>query len=350
MRALIFKEQGPIDSIELADLPLPMPGKGQVRLKLTSAGLNRSDTLFPEGRYFFKPTFLPLGESDCTQPASEQYAYSRLGFEGAGIIDAVGEGVSYRVGDRVAITPLALDVSRDGCFAEYGIYNANNLIATPESVSDEDAASIWMQYLTAWGGLVTDGGLTQGQTVVITAASSSVGIAAIQIANMRGATSIATTTSDDKVSQLKKLGAQHVINMKNGDYVERIKTITNGTGTDLVFDAVAGPDTRYLVQGSARDSRIVIQGMLDRRPMDIHAGVLMKRRLTIKGFTLDIVLDNQEVLGDCVRKITQGINSQQLTPIIAKKFDLDCYKEAFKLLKSNKHTGKILITPQTNAL
>ena len=345
MRALIFKEQGPIDSIELANLPLSTPGKGQVRLKLTSAGLNRADTLFPEGRYFFKPTFSPIEESASAQTISEPYEYSRLGFEGAGVIDAIGEGVSYRIGDRVAITPLALNVSREGCFAEYGIYSASNLIATPDSVSDEDAASIWMQYLTAWGGLVTDGGLTKGQAVVITAASSSVGIASIQIANMLGATSIATTTSDEKVDQLKSLGAQHVVNMKNGDYVEQIKSITNGAGTDLVFDAVAGPDTRYLVQGAARDSRIVIQGMLDRRPMDIHAGVLMKRRLTIKGFTLDIVLDNQEVLDDCVRKITQGINSQQLTPIIAKKFDLEGYKEAFGLLKSNKHTGKILITP-----
>lgn len=341
MRALTFKQQGPIESIKLAEIPAQHPGKGQVRIKLTSAGLNRADTLFPEGRYFSKPSFV----SETLQESVHSDGYSRLGFEGAGIIDKVGPEVDYKIGDRVAIVPLALDVSRQGCFAEYGIYEASSLIRTPKVLSDQHAASVWMQYLTAWGGLVVDGNLTQGQAVVITAASSSVGIAAIQVANMLGAISIATTTSKDKVDQLKSLGAQHVINMKSDDYVQEIKSITNGRGSNLVFDAVAGPDTRYLVQGSARGGKIIIQGMLDRRPMDIHAGVLMKRLLTVKGFTLDIILENPKVLEEAVEHITNGINKQQLTPVIAETYTLAQFEEAFSLLKSNKHTGKIIITP-----
>ena len=217
MRALIFKELAPIETIEIEEIPKQTPQKGQVLIKLTSAGLNRADLLFPEGRYFSKPDFTNT--------------YSRLGFEGAGIIEQVGLDVSFNIGDRVAIAPLSLDVSRQGCFSEYGVYDANTLIPTPDSIPDHHAASIWMQYLTAWGGLVIDGELKKGQTVVITAASSSVGIAAIQVANMIGAVSIATTTSEDKVSQLKQLGAQHVINMKSDDYVDQIKSITKNKGT-----------------------------------------------------------------------------------------------------------------------
>ncbi|UZE94684.1 zinc-dependent alcohol dehydrogenase family protein [Alkalimarinus alittae] len=339
MRALIFKQLGAIETVELADLPLLTPEKGQVRIKITSAGLNRADTLFPEGRYFFKPQFSRLASTNIDTN------YSRLGFEGAGIIDAVGPEVDYSVGDRVAITPLVLNVSHQGCMAEYGIYDANTLIPTPDRISDEDAGSIWMQYLTAWGGLIIDGQLKQGQSVVITAASSSVGIAAIQIANMLGANTIATTTSEEKMAQLNQLGAQHVINMKTDDYVTQIKHLTQNKGTDLVFDAVAGPDIRDLVQGSAKGGKIIIQGMLDRRPMDIHAGVLMKRLLTVKGFTLDEVLENPEILDECVTQITKGINTNQLTPVIAQKFTLPQFKEAFSFLKSNKHTGKIVINP-----
>ncbi|MFD2230536.1 zinc-dependent alcohol dehydrogenase family protein [Alkalimarinus sediminis] len=341
MRALTFKQLGPIEAIELSQIPLQRPGKGQVRIKLTSAGLNRADTLFPEGRYFFKPAFT----SAYSQNTTAEALFCRLGFEGAGIIDEVGEQVDYQVGDRVAITPLALDVCQQGCFAEYGIYEASSLIPTPEALSDQEAAAIWMQYLTAWGGLVLDGNLQAGQSVVITAASSSVGIAAIQIGNMLGATTIATTTNVDKVQQLKQLGAQYVINMKSDDYVEQIKAITNDKGTDLVFDAVAGPDIRYLVQGSSRGGKIIIQGMLDRRPMEIHPGVLMKRLLTITGFTLDKLIENKEQLQKAIDQITNGINQQQLTPVIAQMFKLDQFNEAFALLKSNKHTGKIVITP-----
>ncbi len=345
MQAVVLKESDSERTLHLADLPLPeLPqvdtSKNQcVRVKLSSIGLNRADTLFPQGRYFFKPEFTSFPSGEGTQ------GYSRAGFEGAGIVDAVNVGSSFKVGDRVAILPLTFNVSQQGCLAEYGIYDENILIPTPDSISDELAGSIWMQYLTAWGGLVTDGQLQEGQTVVITAASSSVGIASIQIAKMLGATAIATTTSDEKVLQLKELGADHVINMKTDDYVDKIKTITQNKGTDLVFDAVAGPATRSLVQGSARGGKIIIQGMLDRRPMDIHAGVLMKRLLTLKGFTLDILLDNPSQLQKAIKHTTNGLNTGALKPIIAQQFPMSRFEDALLLLKSNKHTGKIVVTP-----
>lgn len=338
MRAVIFTENDTESTLHLADLPLPQlplsnePENRRVRIKLSSIGLNRADTLFPKGRYFCKPEYNEDG-------------HCRIGFEGAGIVDAVSEDSTFKIGDRVAILPLKFNVSKQGCLAEYGIYDENILIPSPDSISDELTGSVWMQYLTAWGGLVMDGQLQEGQTVVITAASSSVGIASIQIAKMLGATAIATTTSNEKVLQLKALGADHVINMKADDYVEQIKAITQNKGTDLVFDAVAGPATRGLVQGSARGGKIIIQGMLDRRPMDIHAGVLMKRLLTLKGFTLDVLLDNPTQLERAIKHITEGLNNSKLKPIIAKQFPITQFKDALQLLESNKHTGKIVVCP-----
>jgi len=186
--------------------------------------------------------------------------------------------------------------------------------------------------------------------VVITAASSSVGIAAIQIANMLGATTIATTTSEKKAQKLKELGAQHVIvQTKSSDanqlYVDQVLEITLGEGSDLVFDAVAGPGTHGLVKASKRGGRIVIQGMLDRRPMDIHAGVLMKRLLTLKGYTLDQTLENTEQKQKAINAINQGFATKLLTPCIAEEYSLTSFQSAFDSLASNENIGKIVLTP-----
>jgi NADPH:quinone reductase-like Zn-dependent oxidoreductase len=333
MQTVLFRQAGSEKVLFLSEQPLPQPESHEVRVRFTSIGLNRADLLFPQERYFCKPDFKGDGGTN------------RIGFEGAGIIDAVGEHSRFTVGERVALMPMQFDVNRQGTLAEYGLYRDDALIHTPKEVDDLTAGGIWMAYLTAWGGIVSDGELKPGQTLVITAASSSVGLAGIQIGNMLGATTIATTTSEDKTNLLLDAGADHVINMKSEDYVARIKEITDQKGTDLVFDAVAGPATRFLVQGAQKGSKIIIQGLLDRRPMDIHAGVLMKRLLTVKGFTLDLLLENPALLKDAISHIKKGLTEEKLKPVVAKHFKLAEFREAFDLLISNKHTGKIIINP-----
>ncbi|PID44501.1 MAG: NADPH:quinone reductase [Proteobacteria bacterium] len=343
MQSVVFTETGPLEVLKLVSLPLPEPGPGQVRIRLTSVGLNRADALFRENRYFIKPTFSVSGEMN-GQSATEQ-KYCRIGFEGAGIIDKAGDGVALPVGQRVALLPLTVDPINQGTLSEYGVYNVEHLIQVPDSIDDGISGAIWMKYLTAWGGMVADGNLQAGQVVTITAASSSVGVASIQLAKMLGATVIATSTSDEKLPELLSHGADHVINSRSGDYVDQVKSITGGTGTDLVFDAVAGPGMRDLVQGSKRGGCIVIQGMLDRRPMEVHAGVLMKRLLTMKGFTLDKVIEDKPCLERALDCIRSGLTEGRLTPCIARTFPLVEYSEAFRLLESNRHVGKIVVNP-----
>jgi len=333
MQSLILESPNNPKSLKLIETVLPTPRKGEVRLKLSSIGLNRGDLLFCQGRYFIKPS-----------------SGSRLGFEGAGIIDDICAPSKFKLGDKVAICPMSFDVNTQGCLAEYGIYKEDSLIPSPKGLPLEHSGGIWMAYLTAWGGIVEAGQLKAGEALVITAASSSVGIAAIQIGNMLGAKTIATTTSEEKAEKLIELGAQHVIvqsksSNANQYYVDQINQITHNSGSDLVFDAVAGPATHGLVKASTRGGRIVIQGMLDRRPMDIHAGVLMKRLLTLKGYTVDQTLENEAQKQNAIRSISKGFSDKNLVPVIAEKYKLSSFQDAFDSLATNRHTGKIIITP-----
>jgi len=341
MRTLTLKSSTNPDSLELVDTALTAPNEGEVRLKLTSIGLNRGDLLYTQNRYFIKPD-----------------SGSRIGFEGAGIIEKLGPNTDsqFSIGDRVGISPMGFDVHTEGCLAEYGNYPHDALIQSPSGLNDSDTGAIWMAYFTAWGGLIDSGKLIKGETVVITAASSSVGIAAIQIANMIGAIPIATTTSEEKAQALIELGAKHVITQTNENkttkpkdqinhYVDKIREYTSNQGSDLVFDAVAGPMSHALIKGSKREGRIIIHGMLDRLPMDIHAGVLMKRLLTLKGYTVDQTLTHSTNKEAAISAIQKGFTNKQLKPIIAKHFPLDQFDQAFSYLRSNKHIGKIVINP-----
>lgn len=342
MRSLILETPKDPSTLKLVNRDLPEPSAKQVRIKMTSLGLNRGDLLYCQGRYFFQ--------------APEN---SRLGFEGAGIIDALGidlQNSEFKLGDRIALLPMSFDISHQGCFSEYGLYETHSLIRSPENIPNDEAGSFWMAFLTAWGGMVECGGLNKGETVVITAASSSVGLAAIQIAKMLGVKVIATSSHESKSYALIEAGADEVIvfpsNLSNEalakaneNYVNQVREFTHGKGSDLVFDAVAGPASHGLVKASAQGGRIIIQGMLDRRPMDIHAGVLMKRKLTLRGYTLDETLENEDKKLRAIESISNGFNKTQLKPIIAAKHPLSSFKDAFEQLKQNQHIGKILLLP-----
>lgn len=337
MRAVVFRKAGPVEVLELTNIPMPEPEEGEVRVRLLSMGLNRADALFREEKYFIKPQFNLVDQGG--PPAC------RIGMEGAGIVDAVGQGAPWQVGDRVAIMPLRVNPVFQGTFAEYGLYRSQDLFPLPNGLSESLSGAIWMMYLTAWGGMVSEGKLIAGETVVITAASSSVGIASIQIAKLMGARVVATSTSDDKKADLLQAGADVVINMLTEDYVARMKDFSQGRGSDLVFDAVAGPGIRHLIQGSRRGGRVVIHGMLDRRPMDVHAGVLMKRLLNLSGFTLDKVMDDPALREQGLKFVGNGLTSGVLKPAIAGVFPLARFKEAFDLMESNAHVGKIILVP-----
>ena len=228
-----FHECGGPEVLKLEEVPTPEPGQGEVRLRVQAIGLNRAEVLFRQGKYVVR------SHPPCT-----------LGYEAAGVVEAVGEGVDKKLlGKRFSTVP-SFAADKYGVYGEVAIVPAYSLAAYPEKLSPEEGTSIWMQYLTAYGALVQLGKITRGDFVLITAASSSVGIAAIEIAKAQGAVSIATTRTSKKKAELLSLGADHVIATQEEDLVKRVGEITGGKGARVVFDPIGGKGRRIALPSS----------------------------------------------------------------------------------------------------
>jgi len=208
-----FHEVGGPEVLRIEEEAPKQAGKGEVRLKVQAVGLNRAEPMFIRGQYLEPPNF-PAG----------------VGYEAAGVVDAVGPDVDKSwVGKRVAIVP-SFSMNDYTMLGEEVIAPAAALGEYPANLSPMEGAAVWMQYLTAYGALIAIAHLTKGDFVVIPAASSSVGIAAIDIAKVEGAISIATTCKSNKKAELLSLGAAHVIATEDEDIVARVKEITGDKG------------------------------------------------------------------------------------------------------------------------
>src|SRR5580700_587549 len=226
-----FHECGGPEVLKLHEIPTPQPGEGEVRLRVQAIGLNRAEVLFRQGKYIVRP------KPPCT-----------LGYEAAGVVEAVGSGVDKKLLGKRCSTVPSFHADEYGVYGEVAIVPAYSLAAYPDKFSPAEGTSIWMQYLTAYGALVHLAKITRGDFVVITAASSSVGVAAIEIAKAEGAVSIATTRTSKKKAELLSLGADHVIATEEEDFVARVTEITGGKGARVVFDAIAGQFLEKLVE------------------------------------------------------------------------------------------------------
>lgn len=328
MKAVVFHELGGADVLGVEEWEKQTPGPGEVLIRVTSAGLNRADILFQIGRYYQKPAFP-----------------SRTGKEAAGYVEAVGEGVRYEVGDRVGILASTLNASTQGGMAEYVVAPERFVVRTPESVSDEDAGGIWMQYLTAYGALNGVVNVKSGQHVVITASSSSVGVAAIQLVNRAGGISIATTTSPEKVERLKELGAAHVVNTQNEKYVERVAEITRGNGADVIFDAVTGTMMAEHIEVVKRFGWIFFYGVLDVSPMSVDAGLLIGKNATLRAYSAANLYKDSDAVRAAVDDITQALDSDELSLVIDSRFPMADVQDAILHMQSNQQIGKIVVNP-----
>jgi NADPH:quinone reductase-like Zn-dependent oxidoreductase len=202
-RIVRIHEYGDASVLKLEDLEVSAPAANEVKISVKAFGLNRAEVMFRNHAYLQEAEFP-----------------SRLGYEAAGIVTAVGSDVTeITIGDSVALIP-PLDIARWGTYGELANVPAHLVVKSPENLSFEEAAASWMQYVTAWGGLIEQAKLRQGDFVIVTAASSSVGLAAFQMARMVGATSIAITRTHAKKQALLDAGAAHVIVSDEEDIVE----------------------------------------------------------------------------------------------------------------------------------
>jgi len=320
-------EQGSPDVLKIEQHDVGPPGAGEARLRIEAIGLNRSEAAFRAGQYPVKPKFPTL-----------------MGYEAVGIVEALGDGVNgFAVGDRVCVLPM-YRLGEFGVYAEKAIVPVRVLQPSPPDLSPVEAASLWMQYLTAMA-IIEMGHATIGDFVIIRAASSSVGLAAIQLANWAGATPIATTRRSDKTEALRKHGARHVIATDETDLVAEVMKITDGKGARIVFDPVAGPYVETLTQAMAVDGKLFIYGGLSGQPtMHPHWASAFKN-LSIRSWIASTIWNHPERFARARALILRGLAEGHLKPVIARQFKLDEIVEAHRYLESNAQVGKIVVVP-----
>jgi NADPH:quinone reductase len=326
-RIVRFHRIGGPEVLQIDELNIGPPKAGEIRLRVRALGLNRAEAMFRSGTYLKTPN-----------------PPTKLGYEAAGEIEAIGKGVTgFSVGDAVSTIP-AFSMSQYGVYGDTAIVPAHAVAKHPANLSWSEAAAIWMQYVTAYGALIELGRLSKGETVIITAASSSVGLAAIQIANSVGAISIATTRTGAKRDALIKAGAKHVIATEEQDLAEEVMRLTSGKGARLAFDPVCGPGVEALAAALAEGGTIFLYGALARAPTPFPLFPALAKNLILRGYTLFSVTGNPERLERAKRFVIEGLTVGNFRPLIARSFPLEEIVEAHRYLESNQQVGKIVVT------
>ncbi|HUL41376.1 MAG TPA: zinc-dependent alcohol dehydrogenase family protein [Burkholderiales bacterium] len=326
-RVVRFHQTGGPEVLKIDQVDMPSPRPDEVRIAVKALGLNRAESMFRSGTYLEQPKF----------PA-------RLGYEAAGTVEAIGKGVQgLKVGDAVSTIP-AFSQNQYGVYGDTAIVPAFAVAKHPASLSWTEAAAIWMQYSTAYGALIDIAGMKAGDTLLIPAASSSVGIAAIQIARMVGATPVALTRRSTKRKPLLDAGAAQVIATEEQDVVAEVKRLTGGKGAEIVFDPVGGPAITKLTAGMAERGILFIYGALSTEPTPLPLMNVLGKSLTIRGYVLFEITWDAVRLERAKKFIVGGLATGKLKPVIAKTFPLEQIVEAHRYLESNQQIGKIVVT------
>ena len=341
MRAVVIREHGGYDQLRFEDRPVPEPGPGQIRVAVRAAGLNHLDTWVRRG-----------------VPGHEFPLPIVPGCDGAGVIDAVGPGVSREVGERVVLAPGVVwgdDASTargqdhlsagygifgetcDGTCAEFVVVPARNVLPLHDDISFTDAAAFPLVMLTAWNMVVRRARVAPGDTVLVHAAGSGVSTSAIQIARHAGAAKILTTTSTQaKADRAKALGADVVLDYSDPTWSKQVKRETQGRGVDVVVDhigeATFGPSLKTLVRGG----RYVFCGATTGARVTAHLNLIFFKNLAVLGSTMGS-------LGD-LHTLLRLFEAGKLKPIVDAALPLDEVAEAHRRIEAREVFGKLVLT------
>lgn len=321
-----FHELGGPGVLRLEQRSVPEAADGEVLIEVQAIGLNRADKMFRMGQYL-ETAQLP----------------SMLGFEAVGMIAALGPSVQgFAVGDMVGVLP-GFELGRYGTYAEHALIPATHLVSQPAGLSAVEGAGLWMAYLTAYGGLVEAGGLGKGDWIAITAASSSVGLAAIQVARQVGARPIAVTLTSTKRDALLAAGAEAVISTSDEPLESRLRELAP-YGIQCAFDAVGGPQVNQLAGAMAKRGTIVVHGALSPDATPFPLKLALKRSLSVRGFVYTEVTEDAAALQRVRTFISAGIEAGILRPLVDRVFSLSDVVAAHEYLESNQQFGKIVMT------
>lgn len=323
MRALRVHELSEdISALRMDEFELPGPSKGQVKLKLKACSINFPDILMVQGKYQFKPE-LPFSP----------------GMEGAGIVLEVGEGVDHlKAGDEV-VAGL-----RIGGFAEEAIAEASACRPIPKGMDFVKAAAYPAAYLTAYVALVIRGNLKAGETLLVHGASGGVGMAAVDVGKLLGATVIATGASDEKLAVVKARGADHVLNVTEG-FKDKVKELTDGRGADVIYDPVGGDVFDESVRCIAWNGRLLVIGFTSGRIPSVPVNMPL-----IKGFSVVGVRAGEYGRRDLeagkknIETIDKWAAEGKIDPYVCATFPLEKAVDAMRMLQERKAVGKVVVT------
>ena len=331
MKTVEISAFGAPDVLRLADRPQPVPGAGELLIRVSASGINRPDVLQRTGNY---P--VPPGASDIP------------GLEVAGVIvsgdEAAMAAAGFKVGDRVCALVAG------GGYAELCVAPVGQCLPVPKGFSDIEAASLPETFFTVWSNVFERAYLAKGETLLIQGGSSGIGVTAIQIAKALGATVIVTAGSDDKCAACVALGADHAINYKTADFLEAVKKLTtfNGVskGVNVILDMVAGSYVAREVECLAEDGRLVIIAVQGGIKAEVNAGLVLRKRLTITGSTLrPRSIEFKAAIAKALRqKVWPLLESGAIKPVIHSTFAAGDAAQAHTLMESNQHIGKIVLT------
>jgi len=323
MKAVMCEAFGPPETLTLRDLPDLKPGKGQVRIRIEACGVNFPDTLIIENKYQFKPDlpFAPGGEV-------------------AGIVDALGEGVSnVRLGEKV----MAMTLS--GGFAEQAIVDARALLRRPDTMPPDIAAAFTMTYGTSMHALKQRARLQPGETLLVLGAGGGVGLAAVEIGALMGAKVIAAASSDEKLAAAKAAGATEFINYSSEDLRARLKEITGGQGVDVFYDPVGGDMFEKALRSTAWKGRALVVGFAAGDIPKVPVNLALLKGCDIVGvfwgaFRMrETALDNENF-----DQLFAWYEAGKLKPYVSKTYPLEQAAEALNALKQRKAVGKVVLT------
>ena len=325
MQAIDPEAPGGPEVLRLVERPVPVPAAGEVLIRIAAAGVNRPDVLQRKGGYAPPPG-----------------ASSIPGLEIAGTIVAVGEGV-----DDVQIGQPVCALLAGGGYAEYAAAPAGQCLPVPDGLDMIAAAALPETLFTVWTNLFERAFATEGDRVLLHGGTSGIGTMAIALCNIFGLTIIVTAGSDAKCAKALELGADHAINYRTEDFVERVKAITDGKGVTAVIDMVGGDYVPRNLQCLADDGRHVSIAVQGGAQATIPLFEIMRRRLTLTGSTLrarDTAFKTL-VADEIARTVWPHVESGRLRPVIDRVFPLAEAAAAHARMEEGDHVGKIVLTP-----
>lgn len=321
MRALVCETLGPVNSHRVQEIPDPVPGKRQVAVRVHACGVNFADTLIVQGKYQERPElpFVP-------------------GSEVAGEVIALGEGVK-----GIALGQRVMALTSVGGFAEIALAAADTLIPLPDGIDFTDAAAFTVAYGTSHVALETRAQLKAGETLIINGASGGVGLTALEIGKMMGATVIGLASTEEKRALVAERGADHVFDVADPELRDKVKALG---GADVGYDVVGGNAFNTMLRCMKFEGRLLTVGFASGEIPQVPANLLLVKNISVVGvYWGSYARNNPSVLMKSLVQLTQWLKDGQLRPHVSAVYSLDEATKGLEALANRQSVGKVVIKP-----